>query len=201
MKMRFRQSHGTYRVQRKKALWLSTIKFEIHVHSIKILRFSWNSKATEILNVIFQHIAVVISLYQCLYIVQNVKYLGYHKGSWYIQFGMIHKSGPTVLVFVATSVTVLGILGKFKMNNPLNTNNLQFCISLQYKIWLKPSAEQQFLYGHHVMKSGLGRITENTAQYQGVVVYSMSDMPLVSLTHSLNPGFICHLLRGSQILG
>lgn len=48
----------------------------------------------------------------------------------------------------------------------------------KYKVWLKPSAEQQFLYGNHVMKSGLGRITENTPQYQGVVVYSMSDLPL-----------------------
>jgi 60S ribosome subunit biogenesis protein NIP7 len=28
----------------------------------------------------------------------------------------------------------------------------------QHKIWAKSSAEQQFLYGHHVMKSGLGRI-------------------------------------------
>ena len=44
---------------------------------------------------------------------------------------------------------------------------------------MKPSAEQQFLYGHHVMKSGLGRITDATDQYQGVVVYSMSDLPLV----------------------
>lgn len=24
-----------------------------------------------------------------------------------------------------------------------------------YKIWVKPSAEQQFLYGHHVLKSGM----------------------------------------------
>lgn len=47
-----------------------------------------------------------------------------------------------------------------------------------YKIWLKASAEQQFLYGHNVSKSGLGRITENTEKYQGVVVYSMSDLPL-----------------------
>lgn len=53
-------------------------------------------------------------------------------------------------------------------------------LCFQYKIWLKPSAEQQFLYGHHVMKSGLGRITENTPQYQGIIVYSMSDVPLVS---------------------
>lgn len=48
----------------------------------------------------------------------------------------------------------------------------------KYKVWVKPGAEQSYLYGNHIMKSGLGRITENTAQYQGVVVYSMSDVPL-----------------------
>ncbi|XP_043279923.1 60S ribosome subunit biogenesis protein NIP7 homolog [Venturia canescens] len=48
----------------------------------------------------------------------------------------------------------------------------------QFKVWLKPSAEQQFLYGHHVSKAGLGRITESTPQYQGVVVFSMNDIPL-----------------------
>jgi len=29
------------------------------------------------------------------------------------------------------------------------------------------------------MKSGLGRISESTAKYQGVVVYNMADVPLV----------------------
>ncbi|KAI7802252.1 60S ribosome subunit biogenesis protein NIP7 homolog [Triplophysa rosa] len=48
----------------------------------------------------------------------------------------------------------------------------------KFKVWVKPGAEQSFLYGNHVLKSGLGRITENTAQYQGVVVYSMADVPL-----------------------
>lgn len=43
---------------------------------------------------------------------------------------------------------------------------------------MKPSAEMSFLYGKHILKAGLGRITENTPQYQGVVVYSMSDIPL-----------------------
>ena len=43
---------------------------------------------------------------------------------------------------------------------------------------LKPTAEQQFLYGHNVTKAGLGRITENTDKYSGVVVYSMNDLPL-----------------------
>jgi 60S ribosome subunit biogenesis protein NIP7 len=46
------------------------------------------------------------------------------------------------------------------------------------QVWLKPSAEMQFLYGNHVVKAGLGRITENTPTYTGVVVYSMSDVPL-----------------------
>ena len=46
------------------------------------------------------------------------------------------------------------------------------------QIWLKPSAEQQFLYSHHVLKSGVGRITENMPVNAGVVVYSMSDIPL-----------------------
>lgn len=48
----------------------------------------------------------------------------------------------------------------------------------QYKIWVKSSCEQTFLYGNHIPKSGLGRITENTPKYQGVVVYSMNDLPL-----------------------
>jgi 60S ribosome subunit biogenesis protein NIP7 len=37
-----------------------------------------------------------------------------------------------------------------------------------------------FLYGNHVLKAHLGRITEDTPEHQGVVVYSMSDVPLVS---------------------
>ncbi len=46
------------------------------------------------------------------------------------------------------------------------------------QIWVKPSAEMQYMYGNHVLKSGLGRITENTPAYTGVVIYSMSDIPL-----------------------
>jgi 60S ribosome subunit biogenesis protein NIP7 len=47
-------------------------------------------------------------------------------------------------------------------------------------MWLKPSAEQQFLYGHNVTKAGLGRISESVEKYSGVVIYSMNDLPLVS---------------------
>ncbi len=49
---------------------------------------------------------------------------------------------------------------------------------VSFQIWVKPSAEMQFLYGNNVLKSGLGRITENTPAYTGVIIYSMSDIPL-----------------------
>ncbi|GLG96436.1 60S ribosome subunit biogenesis protein NIP7 homolog [Gryllus bimaculatus] len=83
--------------------------------------------------------------------------------------------GATNLVSVGTCIGKFTKTGKFNLTVT--------CLALlapyaQYKIWVKPSAEQQFLYGHHVLKSGLGRITENTPQYQGVVVFSMSDVPL-----------------------
>ncbi len=45
-------------------------------------------------------------------------------------------------------------------------------------MWIKPGAEMAFLYGNNVTKAALARITENTPQYAGVVVYSMSDVPL-----------------------
>ncbi|KAK1369234.1 60S ribosome subunit biogenesis protein NIP7-like [Heracleum sosnowskyi] len=48
----------------------------------------------------------------------------------------------------------------------------------KHKVWLKPTAEMSFMYGNHVLKGGLGRITENINTNDGVVVFSMSDMPL-----------------------
>jgi ribosome biogenesis protein Nip4 len=48
----------------------------------------------------------------------------------------------------------------------------------QYKVWVKPSSEMSFLYGNNVVKSGLGRMTEGIPKYAGVVVYSMTDIPL-----------------------
>lgn len=48
------------------------------------------------------------------------------------------------------------------------------------KVWVKPNGEMPFLYGNHVLKAHLGRITEDTPEHQGVVVYSMNDVPLVN---------------------
>ena len=49
---------------------------------------------------------------------------------------------------------------------------------LQYKVWIKTGAEMSFLYGNNVTKAGLARITDGTPQYGGVIIYSMSDIPL-----------------------
>lgn len=35
-----------------------------------------------------------------------------------------------------------------------------------------------FLYGNDIVKGGVARMTEAIPQYAGVVVYSMSDIPL-----------------------
>lgn len=44
---------------------------------------------------------------------------------------------------------------------------------------------QSFLYGNHILKNGIARMTENTPQYEGVVIYSSSDLPLVRVMHAL----------------
>ena len=46
------------------------------------------------------------------------------------------------------------------------------------QVWVKPSAEMSFLYGNHVLKSGLAKVTENTPSNAGVVIFSLSDVPL-----------------------
>ncbi|XP_075241258.1 galactose mutarotase-like isoform X1 [Convolutriloba macropyga] len=79
------------------------------------------------------------------------------------------------LVSVGTCIGKFTKTGKFKL---LITALPLIADYAQYKVWLKPSSEQSFLYGNHVTKAGLGRISENTPAYAGVVVYSMSDVPL-----------------------
>jgi 60S ribosome subunit biogenesis protein NIP7 len=48
----------------------------------------------------------------------------------------------------------------------------------KYKVWVKPSSEMSFLYGNNIPKSGVGRMTDDTPQYAGVILYNMNDVPL-----------------------
>lgn len=66
--------------------------------------------------------------------------------------------------------------GKFRLHVTALDYLSQYC---KYKVWVKPSSEMSWLYGNHITKSGLARMTENTPQYAGVIVYNMAnDIPL-----------------------
>jgi hypothetical protein len=49
----------------------------------------------------------------------------------------------------------------------------------RFKLWIKPNGELPFLYGNHVLKAHVGRMSEDIEQYAGVVLYNMADVPLV----------------------
>mmetsp|Transcript_8601 Transcript_8601/g.12838 ORF Transcript_8601/g.12838 Transcript_8601/m.12838 type:complete len:182 (-) Transcript_8601:128-673(-) len=71
--------------------------------------------------------------------------------------------------------------GKFTKNNKfrLHVSCLDYIAQYaKYKVWVKTGAEMSFLYGNNVNKAGLARITDGIPQYGGVVVFSMSDIPL-----------------------
>eukprot|EP00461_Guttulinopsis_vulgaris_P004136 UN04137 len=65
--------------------------------------------------------------------------------------------------------------GKFRLHITALDYLAQFA---KYKMWIKPSGEMSYVYGNNVLKAHLGRITENTPKYQGVVFFSMADIPL-----------------------
>jgi len=65
--------------------------------------------------------------------------------------------------------------GKFRLQITALSCLAQYA---QYKVWVKPNGEMPFLYGNHVVKAHLGRMTEDTPEHQGVVIYSMSDIAL-----------------------
>ncbi|BFZ60405.1 ribosome biosynthesis protein nip7 [Saitoella coloradoensis] len=65
--------------------------------------------------------------------------------------------------------------GKFRLHITALEYLAQFATS---KIWVKQNGEMPFLYGNNVVKAHIGRISEDTPEHTGVVVYSMNDIPL-----------------------
>ncbi|KAG9222675.1 hypothetical protein CCMSSC00406_0004589 [Pleurotus cornucopiae] len=79
------------------------------------------------------------------------------------------------LVSLGTCFGKFSKSGKFK----LHITSLDYIAKYaKYKVWIKPNGEMPYLYGNHILKAHLGRITEDTPEHQGVVVYSMKDVPL-----------------------
>ncbi|KAJ2184547.1 ribosome biosynthesis protein nip7, partial [Coemansia sp. RSA 530] len=55
--------------------------------------------------------------------------------------------------------------GKFR----LHITSLQYLAQYaKYKVWVKPNGEMPFLYGNHVVKAHIGRVTEDMPEHQGV---------------------------------
>lgn len=38
-----------------------------------------------------------------------------------------------------------------------------------------------YLYGNHILKAHMAKMTEETPEHQGVIVYNMNDIPLVCI--------------------
>lgn len=74
-----------------------------------------------------------------------------------IQVGKFTKGGKFRL-----NVTCLDLISRYSAN----------------KIWVKSSGEMPYLYGNHVIKAHIARMTENIAQYSPVCVYNLQDLPL-----------------------
>ncbi|ORY30030.1 putative cytosolic large ribosomal subunit protein [Naematelia encephala] len=97
---------------------------------------------------------------------------------YYLPLSMLHLATSIArpnLVSVGTCFGKFSKSGKFK----LGVTSLDWLAKYaKYKVWIKPAGELPFLYGNHVVKAHLGRITEDTPEHQGVVVYNMADVPL-----------------------
>ena len=54
----------------------------------------------------------------------------------------------------------------------------------KYKIWIKDSAEQSFLYGNHILKAHVAKVSDDVPEHAGAVVFSSNETPLGFVTTS-----------------
>jgi hypothetical protein len=81
------------------------------------------------------------------------------------------------LVSLGTCFGKFSKTGKFRLHITALDYLVQYA---KHKVWIKPNGELPFLYGNHVVKAHLGRISDDTPEHAGVVVLSMSGTGLVS---------------------
>jgi 60S ribosome subunit biogenesis protein NIP7 len=92
---------------------------------------------------------------------------------------MIWKRAQNVARENLASVGVC--FGKFTKTGKftLHITSLDFLAQYaRFKIWLKPTSEMSFLYGNHILKAHIAKMTEDVPEHQGVVVYSSADVAL-----------------------
>ncbi|KAK8793185.1 hypothetical protein WA538_004185 [Blastocystis sp. DL] len=97
---------------------------------------------------------------------------------YYISEKMLKVAGN----FSRDNIVSMGTkFGRFNKNHKfrLHITALDYLAKYaQYKVWVKPSAEMTFLYGNHITKGGLARISEGVPMYGGVIVYNMNNVAL-----------------------
>ncbi|KAJ8766743.1 hypothetical protein K2173_007810 [Erythroxylum novogranatense] len=97
---------------------------------------------------------------------------------YYVSDSLLKRAtnvGRDKLVSLGTCIGKFTHGGNFHLT--IQSLNL-LAANAKHKVWLKPTSEMSFLYGNHVLKGGLGRITDSIKANDGVVVFSMSDVPL-----------------------
>ena len=77
-------------------------------------------------------------------------------------------------------VSVGCMFGKFTKSKKfrLHVTCLDYVAQHAHRVWLKPQQSSPFCMATTCSRRGLGRITEDTPQYHGVVVLNMADVPL-----------------------
>lgn len=65
--------------------------------------------------------------------------------------------------------------GKFRLHITALSYLAQYA---KFKIWIKPNGEMPFLYGNHILKAHIGRMSEDIPEHAGVIIFSMNDIPL-----------------------
>ncbi|EEA06606.1 60S ribosome subunit biogenesis protein NIP7, putative [Cryptosporidium muris RN66] len=80
------------------------------------------------------------------------------------------------------SLLSMGVcLGKFTKSKKfrLGITALQHLARLTTnKVWVKAGGEQSYIYGNHVIKRHIGRMTDGLSNNMGVIICSMDETPL-----------------------
>lgn len=66
--------------------------------------------------------------------------------------------------------------GKFRLHVTCLDHLAQYC---RFKVWVKPTSEMSYMYGNHVLKAHVAKISEEAPEHEGIVVFSQTnDLPI-----------------------
>ena len=82
------------------------------------------------------------------------------------------------------SITAMNILGQFAL----------------HKVWIKASAEMNYLYGNNALKSHIFKISENIPMNGAVFVYNQRDIPLGFGLISVSPNSYTKARGGDPVV-